>query len=82
MGEEERRLRTRVTSYVGGVHRDDRSAALLRRAAALYGLRAVCLSRSAPWRREIAAELESGGWVMCEIGGPYELWTRKKDGGE
>jgi hypothetical protein len=69
-----------LMEYVAGTSRMAGSAALLDDALQTYGLTAVVLKHSAPWRAEMENVLERRGWqpLACRL--YYDTWVRTARG--
>jgi hypothetical protein len=67
--------RSLLMRYVGGQHRPPDSATWFADALRRYGLTAVVLVRSAPWRGEMEDVLERHGWRPL-ASGAYDIWVR------
>ena len=67
--------RSLLMRYVGGQHRPPGSAAWFVDALRRYGVTAVVLVHSAPWRREMQNVLERHGWRTLSSGA-YDIWVK------
>ena len=67
--------RSLLMRYVAGEHRPPDSAALFADALGRYGLTAVVLMHSAPWRGEMEDVLERRGWRPL-ASGAYDIWVK------
>lgn len=68
--------RNLLMRYVAGQHGPPDSAAWFADALRRYGLTAVVLVHSAPWRGEIQNVLERHGWRPL-VSGTYDIWVKK-----
>jgi len=67
--------RSLLMRYVGGQHRLPDSAAWFADVLRRYGVTAVVLVHSAPWRGEMEKVLERDGWRLLSSGA-YDLWVK------
>jgi hypothetical protein len=65
--------RSSLMQYVAGLYRPPDSAAWFADALRSYGLTAVVIVHSAPWRREMESVLERRGWRLLSSGS-YDVW--------
>ena len=71
--------RSLLMRYVGGQHRPPGSAAWFADALRRYGVTAVVLVPSAPWRGEMQNVLERHGWRTLSSGA-YDIWVKSGRG--
>ena len=71
--------RSLLMRYVGGQHRPPGSAAWFVDALRRYGVTAVVLVHSAPWRGEMQNVLERHGWRTLSSGA-YDIWVKNGRG--
>jgi hypothetical protein len=67
--------RSLLMRYVAGQHRPPDSAAWFADALRRYGLTAVVLVHSTPWRGEMEDVLERHGWRALSSGA-YDIWVK------
>ncbi len=65
-----------LMEYVAGTDRSSVSTMLLADALQRYGLTAVVLKHSAPWRGEMESVLEHHAWQPLACGTYYDTWVR------
>ena len=70
--------RSLLMRYVAGQHRPPDSAAWFADALRRYGLSAVVLVHSAPWRGEMENVLERLGWRPL-ASGAYDIWLKNRE---
>lgn len=67
--------RSSLMGYVAGRHRPPDSAAWFADALRRYGVTAVVLVHSAPWRGEMESVMEGQGWRSLSSG-TYDVWVK------
>jgi len=67
--------RSSLMGYVAGRHRPPDSAAWFADALRRYGVTAVVLVHSAPWRGEMENVMEGQGWRSLSSG-TYDVWVK------
>jgi hypothetical protein len=76
LGDSEVDRRIRLTRYVGGSGREDRSPSELRDAIGRDRLTGICVSAS-PWAQEIRQILGEEGFRESITSGPFEIWVKQ-----
>ena len=76
LGDSEVDRRIRLTRYVGGSRREDRSPSELRDAIGRYRLTGICVSAN-PWAQEIRQILGEEGFRESTTSGPFEIWVKQ-----
>ncbi|HEX5353914.1 MAG TPA: DUF6077 domain-containing protein [Rhodanobacteraceae bacterium] len=71
--------RSLLMRYVAGLYHPSDSAAWFAAALQRYGLTAVVLAHSAPWRGEMENVLERHGWRPL-ASGAYDTWVKNRRG--
>jgi Family of unknown function (DUF6077) len=76
LGDSEVDRRIRLTRYIGGSRRDDRSPSEFRDAIGRYRLTGVCVGTT-PWAQEIRQILREEQFRESATSGPFEIWLKQ-----